>query len=245
VGGSFDFFLHRVGVEREVETLALASPFDYLKQALVCLPSGLPDPRSPEFDPLLVEVIADVVGRIGGRTLVLFTSHRQLRDVYFMLKQRGDLDQVLILGQGVDGQRRQVLQAFEESGRALLLGSASFWEGIDVPGDRLSCVVMVKLPFPVPTDPVFAARAEQVRDPFTQYALPVAALRLKQGFGRLIRRSSDRGAVVILDNRILERDYGRAFLAVLPRASTYLGGFDGVGQRIEEWLSAEPLRARS
>jgi predicted DnaQ family exonuclease/DinG family helicase len=244
VGGSFDFFLHRVGVEREVETLLLASPFDYLEQALVCLPAGIPDPMSEEFDAVLVEVIADIARRIGGRTLVLFTSHRQLRDVYFMLKQRADLDQVLILGQGVDGQRRQVLRSFEDSDRALLLGTSSFWEGIDIPGDRLSCVVMVKLPFPVPSDPVFAARAEQVRDPFTHYALPIAALRLKQGFGRLIRRSTDRGAVVILDNRILGRDYGKAFLAVLPPASTYRGPLEEVGERVEEWLSAGSLQAR-
>ena len=153
-----------------------------------------------------------------------------------------DLDRVLILGQGVDGQRRQVLRAFEENESALLLGTASFWEGIDIPGDKLSCVVMVKLPFPVPTEPVFAARAEQVRDPFTQYALPVAALRLKQGFGRLIRRGSDRGAVVIMDNRILGRDYGKAFLAVLPPASTYRGRYEGVGEKVEEWVGAQSLQ---
>jgi len=144
----------------------------------------------------------------------------------------------------VHGQRRHVLRAFEESERPLLLGTSSFWEGIDIPGDRLSCVVMVKLPFPVPSEPVFAARAEQVRDPFGGYALPVAALRLKQGFGRLIRRSSDRGAVVILDNRILGRDYGRAFLAVLPPASTYRGPLEGVGERVEEWVGAPSLQRR-
>jgi Rad3-related DNA helicase len=118
-----------------------------------------------------------------------------------------------------------------------LLGTASFWEGIDVPGDRLSCVVMVRLPFPVPTEPVFAARAEQVADSFALYALPMAALKLKQGFGRLIRRSTDRGAVVILDNRISNRDYGRAFLEVLPRAAMYTGSVLGVGARIESWLA--------
>ncbi len=154
---------------------------------------------------------------------MLFTSHRQLRDVHAALKHRVDLDEVLILGQGIDGQRRQVLKSFEEAERPLLLGTASFWEGIDVPGERLSCVIMVRLPFPVPSEPVYAARAEQVRDGFAQLALPQAALRLKQGFGRLIRRSTDRGAVVILDNRILGRDYGKAFLDVLPPASRFVG----------------------
>jgi DNA polymerase-3 subunit epsilon/ATP-dependent DNA helicase DinG len=237
VGGSFDYFCQRVGLDREPETLILASPFDYLEQALVCLPSGIPDPQSPAFEPLLTEVIADVARRIGGRTLALFTSHRQLRDTYYALKQRHDLDDVLILGQGVDGQRRQVLKAFIESDRPLLLGTASFWEGIDVPGDQLSCVIMVRLPFPVPSEPVFAARAEQVRDSFENYALPLAALRLKQGFGRLIRRSTDRGAVVILDNRISSRDYGRAFLAVLPPASKFSGPIESVGERVEEWVA--------
>ncbi|MDQ6691156.1 MAG: exonuclease domain-containing protein, partial [Candidatus Dormibacteraeota bacterium] len=231
VGGSFDYFRQRVGLDREPEMLVLASPFDYLSQALVCLPSGLPDPQSEEFSDAVVEVIADVARRIGGRTLALFTSHRQLRDTYFEMKQRHDLDDILILGQGLDGQRRQVLDTFRASERALLLGTSSFWEGIDVPGDQLSCVVMVRLPFPVPTEPVFAARAEQVADSFSLYALPMAALKLKQGFGRLIRRSTDRGAVVILDNRISSRDYGRAFLEVLPRGAMYTGPALGVGER--------------
>ncbi len=237
VGGSFDYFCSRAGLAAaEVETLALPSPFDYLRQALVCLPTDLPEPAAPEFEPLLAGVIADVARRIGGRTLVLFTSHQQLREVHAALRHRHDLDDVLILGQGLDGQRRQVLRAFVESAPALLLGTASFWEGIDIPGDRLSCVIVVRLPFPVPTEPVFAARAEQVRDPFAGYALPMAALRLKQGFGRLIRRGTDRGAVVILDGRILRRDYGRAFLEALPPASRFLGPAAQVGRRVERWL---------
>ncbi|MFI5284322.1 MAG: helicase C-terminal domain-containing protein, partial [Candidatus Dormibacterales bacterium] len=146
------------------------------------------------------------------------------------------LDEVLILGQGVDGQRRQLLKTFEEAQRPLLLGTASFWEGIDVPGDKLSCVIMVRLPFPVPSEPVYAARAELVRDPFTQLALPQAALRLKQGFGRLIRRSTDRGAVVVLDNRILGRDYGKTFLDVLPPASRFVGPANEIADRVGEWL---------
>ena len=237
VGGRFDYFTSRIGLGGgEVETLILRSPFDYLRQALVCLPAGLPEPTSPEFAAVLVDVVADVAGLIEGRTLALFTSHRQLRDTYWALKQRRDLDRILILAQGVDGPRRQVLSAFSQAERALLLGTASFWEGIDLPGDQLSCVVMARLPFPVPTDPVFAARAEMVRDPFRNYALPLAALRLKQGFGRLIRRGTDRGAVVILDARISNRDYGRAFLEVLPPASRFQGPAHEVGLRVRDWL---------
>ena len=241
VAGSFDYFCSRVGLGAEVETLLLASPFDYLRQALVCLPTDVPDPQSEEFEAVVEDIVADVAARLGGRTLALFTSHQQLRNVYTALKHRNDLDEILILGQGIDGQRRHVLRAFEENERPLLLGTASFWEGVDVPGDRLSCVVIVRLPFQVPTEPLFAARAERLRDPFLQYALPRAALRLKQGFGRLIRRHDDRGAVVILDNRVLERDYGRAFLEALPPASRYLGPAEAVGDTIERWVGQVPL----
>jgi predicted DnaQ family exonuclease/DinG family helicase len=236
VGGTFDYFRSRVGLGPEVEELILPSPFDFLHQALVCLPTDLPAPEAEDFDMHVEEVVAAVARRVGGRTLVLFTSHRQLRDVHTALKHRIDLDEVLILGQGIDGQRRHLLKSFEEAERPLLLGTASFWEGIDVPGERLSCVIMVRLPFPVPSEPVYAARAEQVRDAFAQLALPQAALRLKQGFGRLIRRSTDRGAVVILDNRILGRDYGKAFLDVLPPASRFVGPAEEIAERVGEWL---------
>ena len=237
VGGSFDYFRSRIGLGPQAEELILPSPFDFLNQALVCLPTDLPEPEHEDFDRGVEEIVAALARRVGGRTLVLFTSHRQLRDVHAALKQRVDLDDVLILAQGIDGQRRHLLKAFEEAERPLLLGTSSFWEGIDVPGERLSCVVMVRLPFPVPTDPVYAARAERVRDPFTQLALPQAALRLKQGFGRLIRRSTDRGAVVILDNRILGRDYGKAFLDVLPPASRFVGPAAEISDRVGNWLA--------
>jgi predicted DnaQ family exonuclease/DinG family helicase len=236
VGGTFDYFRSRVGLGPGIEELILPSPFDFLHQALVCLPADFPAPEDETFDQEVEEVVASVARRVGGRTLVLFTSHRQLRDVHTALKHRVDLDEVLILGQGIDGQRRQVLKSFDEAERPLLLGTASFWEGIDVPGQKLSCVIMVRIPFPVPAEPVYAARAEQVRDAFAQLALPQAALRLKQGFGRLIRRSTDRGAVVILDNRILGRDYGKAFLDVLPPASRFVGPAAEIADRVGEWL---------
>jgi len=240
VGGTFDYFRSRVGLGPDAEELILPSPFDFLHQALVCLPTDMPGPEHPEFDRHVEDVIAAVAQRVGGRTLVLFTSHRQLRDVHTALKHRIDLDEVLILGQGIDGQRRHLLKSFEEAERPLLLGTASFWEGIDVPGERLSCVIMVRLPFPVPTEPVYAARAEQVRDAFAQLALPQAALRLKQGFGRLIRRSTDRGAVVILDNRILGKDYGKAFLDVLPPASRFVGPAAEIADQVGAWLASPP-----
>jgi Rad3-related DNA helicase len=236
VGGTFDYFRSRIGLADNVEELVLPSPFDFYHQALVCLPSDFPLPEDEDFDRAVEDVVAETARRAGGRTLVLFTSHRQLRDVHTALKHRVDLDELLILGQGIDGQRRQLLKSFQETERTLLLGTSTFWEGIDVPGDRLSCVIVVRLPFAVPTEPVFAARAEQLRDSFSQLALPQAALRLKQGFGRLIRTSTDRGAVVILDHRILGRDYGRAFLEVLPPASRFVGPASEIPDQVATWL---------
>jgi Rad3-related DNA helicase len=236
VGGSFDYFRSRVGLGPNVDELILPSPFDFYHQALVCMPSDFPTPEHEDFDRRVTEVVAGVALRAHGRTLVLFTSHRQLRDVHEALKHRVDLDEILILGQGIDGQRRQLLKSFEEAERPLLLGTSSFWEGIDIPGERLSCVIVVRLPFAVPSEPVFAARAERLRDGFGQLALPQAALRLKQGFGRLIRRSTDRGAVVILDHRILGRDYGKAFLEILPPASRFVGPADEIASHVGAWL---------
>ncbi|MGH7882743.1 MAG: helicase C-terminal domain-containing protein [Candidatus Dormibacteraceae bacterium] len=237
IAGRFDFFRHRSGISETAHCLAVSSPFDYLKQALICLPTDMPDPSAGDFEPRLGAVIADVAGRLVGRTLVLFTSHRQLRDVYEELKQRRDLDDVLILGQGLDGPRGHLLSTFRAASRSVLLGTTSFWEGIDLPGDQLSCVMVVRLPFPVPSEPVYAARAERLRDSFSQYALPLAVLRLKQGFGRLIRRGDDRGAVVILDGRILGRGYGRTFLEALPPASRSIGPAVQIGAEIERWMA--------
>ena len=236
VAGSFEFFRSRAGVTHAAESLVVESPFDYLGQALICLPTDLPAPDDDALGPLLSEVVAEVATRLRGRTLALFTSHSQLRDVYDALKQRSDLDELLFLGQGIDGQRRQILETFQTRPHGVLLGTASFWEGVDLPGDLLSCVIIVRLPFPVPSEPIYAARAERLRDPFGQYALPRAALRLKQGFGRLIRRGDDRGAVVVLDSRIVRRDYGRAFLEALPPASRFQGPIAEVGGRVERWI---------
>ena len=210
-------------------TLTVGGTFDYFRSRI-----GLGEDE--DFDRAVEDTVAETARRAGGRTLVLFTSHRQLRDIHTALKHRVDLDELLILGQGIDGQRRQLLKSFQETDRTLLLGTSTFWEGIDVPGDRLSCVIVVRLPFAVPTEPVFAARAEQLRDSFSQLALPQAALRLKQGFGRLIRTSTDRGVVIILDHRILGRDYGRAFLEVLPPASRFVGPASEIPDQVATWL---------
>jgi ATP-dependent DNA helicase DinG len=236
VAESFSYFRRGVGLDGDAYEMILASPFDYLSQALLCLPTDLYELTDPRFCDQAAETIAAIGRALEGRTLVLFTAHQQLRDVSDRLRLlAGDAD-LPILAQNLDGTRRQLLQRFQDDPRAILLGTSSFWEGIDVPGDALSCVVIVRLPFRVPTDPVQIARSAALSDPFAELMLPEAVLRLKQGFGRLIRRRTDRGAVVLLDHRVANRTYGHAFLDALPRAGVHIGTSAELAPAISQWL---------
>jgi predicted DnaQ family exonuclease/DinG family helicase len=238
VAESFDYFKRGVGLsDLSTHEMVLASPFDYLSQALLCLPTDLRELTDPAFLDQVTTIVADVAESIQGRTLVLFTAHQQLRDVADRLRTRLSHSNLRVLAQNLDGTRRQLLTEFQEDARTVLLGTSSFWEGIDVPGDALSCVVIVRLPFKVPSDPLQLARSARLADPFGQLALPEAVLRLKQGFGRLIRRRSDRGAVVLLDHRIANRAYGRAFLDALPRAAVSMGASEDIAPAIAQWLN--------
>jgi ATP-dependent DNA helicase DinG len=242
VAESFDYFKRGVGLAQlSTHEMVLASPFDYLSQALLCLPTDLLELSDPGFTNQVVRIVADVAESIQGRTLVLFTAHQQLRDVADQLRPRLARSNLRVLAQNLDGTRRQLLSDFQNNARTVLLGTSSFWEGIDVPGDALSCVVIVRLPFKVPNDPLQLARSATLADPFAQLALPEAVLRLKQGFGRLIRRRSDRGAVVLLDHRVGNRTYGRAFLDALPRAAVHLGASDEMAPAIVQWLKLEKV----
>ena len=238
VADSFAYFKRGVGLEAlATHEMVLASPFDYLSQALLCLPTDLRDLTDPAFLDQVTDVVGEIAEAIGGRTLVLFTSHQQLRDVADRLRTRTARSGLTVLAQNLDGTRRQLLAQFQEHPRSILLGSSSFWEGIDVPGEALSCVVIVRLPFRVPSDPMQLARSASLADPFGQLALPEAVLRLKQGFGRLIRRQTDRGAVVLMDHRIANRTYGPAFLDALPRAAVHLGSSAEMAPAIVQWLA--------
>ena len=237
VADSFAYFKRGVGLEAlSTHEMVLASPFDYLSQALLCLPTDLRELNDPEFLEQVTSVVGEIAEAIDGRTLVLFTSHLQLQAVAERLGVRTARSHLTVLAQNLDGTRRQLLSQFQENPRSILLGSSSFWEGIDVPGDALSCVVIVRLPFRVPSDPLQLARSANLVDPFGQLALPEAVLRLKQGFGRLIRRQSDRGAVVLMDHRIANRTYGGAFLEALPRAAVHVGHADEMASAIAQWL---------
>jgi DNA polymerase-3 subunit epsilon/ATP-dependent DNA helicase DinG len=240
VSGDFGFTRGRLGLE-DADELLLSSPYDFLTQALCILPSDVPPYDDPDHDRAVSDLVGDSAERLGGSTLALFTGYGPLRRVHALLGQRLEASGIALLGQGLDGTRRQILASFLANRRTVLLGTSSFWEGIDVPGDALRCVVIAKLPFAVPTDPLVRARTESLADPFGQYVLPQAVLRLRQGFGRLIRRRGDRGAVVLCDERLRTRDYGERFLRALPRSAVATLPVAGVGSAVADFV----LRGRS
>ncbi len=216
VADSFAFAMDRFGIADVADAHAFGSPFDYATQAILVVPDDGALPGEPDFADEAAETIAEIGRVLEGRTLVLFTSHSAMREVAARL---GPLEEsgIAVLTQGIDGSRRALLERFA-AGRAVLLGTQSFWEGIDLPGEILECVVIARLPFAVPDDPLVQGRSERYEDPFREFHLPQAALRLRQGFGRLIRTRTDRGAVVLLDRRALLREYGAELLASLPDA---------------------------
>jgi ATP-dependent DNA helicase DinG len=215
----------------------LPSPFDFLEQALLCLPEDLPTPPEDDFVQHLVAAVAETARRLSGRTLVLFTSMDQLNEASLRLRQELLPDGIEVLAQGRGaGSRRALVERFVSLPEAVLCGTNSFWEGLDLPGKALACVFIARLPFAPPGDPIFRARSEKLKDPFLELALPEAVLRLKQGFGRLIRRATDRGAVVILDRRVSTRTYGAHFLESLPQCATYTGSAADMPAAILEWV---------
>jgi ATP-dependent DNA helicase DinG len=215
VESDFTHFAARLGLA-DIETLQLDSPFDFARNALLYHPRKMPDPGSGGYFDAIVDAVLPVLEASRGRAFILFTSHRALRAVSKSLMGRCRFP---LLTQG-STPKRDLLQQFRALGNAVLLGTASFWEGVDVRGDALSCVVIDKLPFAAPGDPVLGARIEVIRgnggDPFMEYQLPSAIIALKQGVGRLIRDVDDRGVLVLCDPRLTTRSYGRVFLSSLP-----------------------------
>jgi ATP-dependent DNA helicase DinG len=216
VGGNFDFLKRRLGIENAKERI-LDSHFDYPSQAMLYTPLHLPDPREPTFARLAAEEVVHLLKATRGRAFVLFTSHQQMREVFERVRPHVRYP-MLIQG---SMPRTEMLDRFRNTPHAVLFGTSSFWQGVDVQGEQLSAVVIDRLPFAVPTDPVIAARIRQINEEggnaFMEYQVPQAVLALKQGFGRLIRSQADRGVLAILDHRMMRKQYGRTFLESLPR----------------------------
>jgi ATP-dependent DNA helicase DinG len=215
VGEDFRHFQDQLGLE-QARTAHWESPFDYANQALWYVPRGMPEPRSSEYMDAVLDVVVPVVEASRGRAFLLFTSHRALRIAAEALETRLDFP---LLVQG-SAPKSELLERFRRHGDAILLGTASFWEGVDVRGEALSCVVIDKLPFASPGDPVLQARIDALKkrggNPFMEYQVPQAAIALKQGAGRLIRDEEDRGVLVICDPRLLKKGYGHTFLNSMP-----------------------------
>jgi ATP-dependent DNA helicase DinG len=215
VGGGFEYMRRRLGVDYVRESV-LPSHFDYQKQAMLYVPPDLPDPRTPQFVAKATDRIRKLLEITRGRAFVLFTSHAQMNEIYQRLL--GELEFPMLL-QG-DAPKMALLAEFRITPNAVLFATSSFWQGVDVQGEQLSCVIIDRLPFAVPSDPVVAARVKAIDadggNAFFQYQVPAAVITLKQGFGRLIRSLHDRGLLVLLDNRILKKQYGRVFVDSLP-----------------------------
>jgi DNA polymerase-3 subunit epsilon/ATP-dependent DNA helicase DinG len=232
---SFRYMRQRLGLE-DARELLLGSPFDYRQAALILLPTDLPEPNHRDYPTALQSALVDLCQASHGRALVLFTSHTSLRTAHAAISGPLGEQGIAVLGQGVDGTPQHLLHALKRNSKTVVLGTASFWEGVDVVGEALSLLILARLPFTVPSEPVFAARSAQFEDPFNEYALPQAVLRFKQGFGRLIRSKTDRGVVVVLDRRIKSKAYGRAFLESLPPCRVEEAPLAELPQRVADWL---------
>jgi len=244
VGGSFSYQRARTGLDllepARLSELALPSPFNFAGQSLVGIPVDLPDPSTTPYRQALAAAVLRAVVLSRGGAFVLFTSFDLLKQTFNALKRDLERLGLTVLRQGEGGGRHQLLARFRKEQNAVLFGTDSFWEGVDVKGDALRLVIIARLPFHVPTEPIQQARAERLvergGDPFRELSIPQAVLKLRQGFGRLIRSRDDRGAVLILDSRIVSKNYGKRFLKSLPESAQVIAPADEVFSRLKEFF---------
>ena len=232
---SFAYIRERVGLDSG-DDLLVGSPFDYQRSALMLVPDDIPTPEAWGWQSAMEGLVTALAKALGGHTLVLFTSRAALRGAARGLRAPLESENIRVLAQGLDGGPRKVLQSFAKDPRSVILGTSSFWEGVDIADGALKALVIARLPFHVPTEPVFEARSSAYEDPFRQYALPQAVLRFRQGIGRLIRRSQDRGVFVVLDRRIIARAYGKAFLDSIPPCTTRTVATSAIPDQALSWL---------
>jgi predicted DnaQ family exonuclease/DinG family helicase len=234
--GNFDFIRGRLSAT-EADELAVGSPFDFKSSTLVYMPTDIPEPNQPYYQRTVEEALVALCRATEGRALVLFTSYSQLRATSQAIARPLSESDIALYEQGAGVSRVQLLENFRTVPRSVLLGTRSFWEGIDVVGPALSVLVIVRLPFSVPDDPIFSARSDTFENPFAEYAVAEAILRFRQGFGRLIRTKTDRGVVVILDKRVLTKSYGPMFLNSLPETTQHKGPLVRLPEAAKKWLA--------
>ena len=236
--GTFEHILRRLGFNPDASN-TLPSPFDYRSTTLTLIPKDLPDPRDDRYLEELSVAIADAAVAASGKTLALFTSHAAIRHAYNRIRnliEYADSD-IEVLAQGISGDTQRLIERLRQNSRCILLGTASMWEGIDVRGEALQVVIITRLPFDVPTDPIYQARSEQYSNAFMDYAVPNAIMKFRQGFGRLIRSSSDRGIFIVMDNRLVRSRYGSKFIESLPSMTVKQCRRDELRGSIELWLN--------
>ena len=241
INRNFDFWKKRVGinfVEKErVKSGEFESPFPYKENMFLAVPSDIPFPDNENFQDCIEDSIIRMINAAGGKTLVLFTAYDSLRHACDTARTALRSSGITVLKQG-DDDRFRLLSQFKDDTASCLFATDSFWEGVDVPGPSLSLVIIVKMPFGVPSDPVFAARSEEISKrggfPFMELSVPQAVIKFRQGFGRLIRRGDDRGAVVVLDRRIIEKSYGRMFMSSVPETEVLYRPLTEILSRIKE-----------
>ena len=231
----FQYLRNTLGAD-EADELQLGSPFDYESSTLLYVANDIPEPNVSGYQQTLDRSLIATAKATGGRMLVLFTSYTALKKTAQAITGPLAREDIYVYEQGDGASPNALLESFKSTERAVLLGTRSFWEGVDVPGEALSVVVITKLPFDVPTDPLIAARSEMYEDSFNEYYLPEAILKFRQGFGRLIRTASDRGIVAILDRRVLTKQYGRLFLESLPHCTIKQGPSVNLAREAGKWL---------